>query len=185
MSSPPDACKPSRETETSTTSAPTTGNGLTIRFAEVRDAGLILTFIRALAEYEKLSHCVVANEETLRRSLFGERPAAECLLAFQQDTAVGFALFFENFSTFRGRRGMYLEDLFVVPEARGNGVGKALFRRLAQLAVERDYCRLDWAVLDWNQPAIRFYQSLGAIALDEWTVNRLEGEALARMAGTE
>lgn len=158
---------------------------LTIRFATAEDAALILQFIRALAAYEKLEHCVVATEETLRESLFGKHPAAECLLAFQGNTAVGFALFFENFSTFRGRRGMYLEDLFVVPEARGRGIGKALFRRLAQIATERDYCRLDWAVLDWNQPAVRFYQSLGAIALDEWTVNRLEGPALARMATGE
>ena len=153
-----------------------------IRFATESDGPLILGFIRALAEYERLAHYVVATEESLRESLFGARPAAETLLAFEGDTAVGFALFFENFSTFNGRRGMYLEDLFVVPDARGRGYGKALLRKLASIAIERDYCRLDWAVLDWNEPAIRFYRSLGAIPLDEWTVNRLSGDALRRIA---
>lgn len=157
----------------------------TIRFATALDVPLILQFIRDLAEYEKLSHHVVATEDALRASLFGNRPAAECLLAFDGDRAVGFALYFENFSTFQGRSGMYLEDLYVVPDARGRGIGKALFRRLAQIAVERGYCRLDWAVLHWNTPAIRFYEGLGAVALDEWTVNRLRGEALARLAAGE
>lgn len=153
-----------------------------IRFAGPQDVPLILQFIRGLAAYEKLSNFVVATEDDLQASLFGPRPAAECLLAFHGELAVGFALFFENFSTFRGRRGMYLEDLFVIPEARGRGIGKALFRRLAEIARDRSYCRLDWAVLDWNEPAIRFYQSLDAMPLDEWTVNRLQGDALARLA---
>jgi GNAT superfamily N-acetyltransferase len=144
--------------------------------------GLIVRFIRALAAYEKLEQHVSATEETLLASLYGPRPAAECLIALLDEQPVGFALFFENFSTFRGRRGMYLEDLFVNPESRGQGVGTALFRRLAEIAVERDYCRIDWAVLDWNQPAIGFYRRLGAVALEEWTVNRLESATLRRMA---
>lgn len=156
-----------------------------IRFATEADVPLILQFIRALAEYEKLSQFVVATEEALRDSLFGARPAAEALLVYEGIEAVGFALFFENFSTFNGRRGMYLEDLFVVPEARGRGYGKALLRALARIALERDYCRLDWAVLDWNEPAIQFYRRLGAIPLDEWTVNRLSGDALRRAASGE
>jgi len=155
---------------------------LVIRFAQPGDVPLILHFICGLAEYENLSQYVVATEELLRDSLFGERPGAECLLAFEEDVAVGFALFFPSFSTFRGRRGMYLEDLFVIPEARGRGIGKALFRHLARIAVQRGDCRLDWAVLNWNKPAIGFYQRLGAVALDEWTVNRLQGDALERLA---
>lgn len=141
---------------------------ITIRNATREDVPLILGFVRALAEYERLSHHVVATEAVLEQSLFGAKPAAEALIASIADgggaaqTAAGFALFFENFSTFAGRPGMYLEDLFVVPEARGRGVGKALFQRLAQIAVERNYCRLDWAVLDWNEPAIGFYRGLGA-----------------------
>ncbi len=157
-------------------------SAVTIRFATVEDTGRILGFIRALAEYEHLADRVIATEEILAKSLFGERPAAEALLAFVDGGAVGFALFFENFSTFRGRRGMYLEDLFVHPPHRGKGYGKALFRRLASIALERDYCRLDWAVLDWNEPAINFYRSLNAVAMDEWTVNRLEGADLRRLA---
>ncbi len=165
-----------------TAGTPPVGGPLVIRFAVADDVPLILQFIRALAVYEKLEQHVVATGEGLLESLFGERPAAECLLAYSGGEAVGFALFFENFSTFRGRRGMYLEDLFVTPEARGRGVGKALFRRLAQIAMARDYCRLDWAVLDWNEPAIRFYASLGAVVMDEWTVNRLQGGALRQLA---
>jgi GNAT superfamily N-acetyltransferase len=159
-----------------------------IRPATREDLPVILGFIRALAEYERLLHHVVATEEVLERSLFGPKPSAEALIASLCNEEgvpgdpVGFALFFENFSTFAGRPGMYLEDLFVVPEARGKGVGKALFQRLAQIAVDREYCRLDWAVLDWNEPAIAFYRSLGAIAMDEWTVNRLTGESLRRVA---
>jgi GNAT superfamily N-acetyltransferase len=172
------------ETPPSTRATEDSG-ALDIRFATVEDAPLILGFIRALAEYERLEDRVVATEESLARSLFGERRAAEVLLAFVNGEAVGFALFFENFSTFRGRRGMYLEDLFVKPAHRGKGYGKAIFRRLASIAVERDYCRLDWAVLDWNEPAIRFYRSLGAIPLDEWTVNRLDGKDLQRLAYQE
>jgi GNAT superfamily N-acetyltransferase len=174
----------SRQTQQSASSragdAP--ASGLLIREATAGDVALILQFIQDLAAYEKLSQYVVATEEDLRQSLFGDSPAAEALLAFEGDRAVGFALFFENFSTFQGKRGMYLEDLFVIPEARGRGYGKALFRQLARIAVDRQYCRLDWAVLDWNSPAIRFYQGLDAIALDEWTVHRLRSPAIARLA---
>lgn len=159
-----------------------------IRPAVPADIPSILGFIRALAEYERLRDHVVATEELLADALFGNRPAAEALVAFAQEAQsdmprpVGFALFFQSFSTFTGRPGMYLEDLFVVPEARGHGYGKALFQRLVQIAVERQYCRMDWAVLDWNKPAIAFYQSLGATPLGEWTVNRLSGDALRALA---
>lgn len=162
-----------------------------IRPATPADIPTILAFIRALAEYERLSEHVVATEELLASALFGNRPAAEALVVFAQEAhsdtprAVGFALFFENFSTFTGRPGMYLEDLFVVPEARGHGYGKALFQRLAQIAIERKYCRLDWAVLDWNDPAIAFYQTLGANPMADWTVNRLSGDALRALAAQE
>lgn len=164
---------------------------LDIRPAAPSDIPAILELIRGLAEYERLAEHVTATEEVLRHSLFGPRPYAEALMAFASEgsgdgaRAVGFALFFENFSTFLGRPGLYLEDLFVVPEFRGRGAGKALFRRLAQIAVERDYRRLDWAVLDWNDPAIRFYESLGAAPLTEWTVNRLSGDALLALAAGE
>ncbi len=144
---------------------------------------LILSFIRKLAEYERLSHQVVVDEELLREHLFGERPAAEVVLAYVGERAVGFALFFTSFSTFVGRPGLYLEDLFVEPDARGQGTGKALLRHLARLVVERRYGRLEWAVLDWNQPSIDFYRSLGAKPLDDWTTYRLTGESLAALAG--
>jgi GNAT superfamily N-acetyltransferase len=159
-----------------------------IRPATPADIPSILGFIRALAEYERLSDQVVATEDLLANALFGNRPSAEALVVFQQEAQsdpprpVGFALFFESFSTFAGRPGMYLEDLFVVPEARGHGYGKALFQRLVQIAMEREYCRLDWAVLDWNEPAIAFYQSLGATPMGDWTVNRLSGDALRALA---
>ncbi|MDZ7640098.1 MAG: GNAT family N-acetyltransferase [Bryobacterales bacterium] len=159
-----------------------------IRPATMADVPAILGFIRALAEYERLSEHVVATEESLAKALFGARPAAEALLAIATPDgpgaprAVGFALFFQNFSTFAGRPGMYLEDLFVEPEARGRGYGRALFARLAQIAVERGYCRLDWAVLDWNEPAIAFYRSLNALPMEDWTVNRLSGDALCALA---
>lgn len=142
----------------------------------------IAALIRGLAEYEKLEREVVMTEELLTANLFGERAYAETVLAEEPErTAVGFALFFHNFSTFLGRPGIYLEDLFVLPAFRGRGIGKALLAHLARLAVERGCGRLEWAVLDWNRPAIGFYESLGARPNSEWTVYRLTGEALARL----
>ncbi len=155
---------------------------LAIRQAAERDVALVLSFIRKLAEYEKLSHEVVATEELLRENLFGARRFAEVVIACLDDQPVGFALFFHNFSTFVGRPGIYLEDLFVEPEHRGKGVGKALLVYVAKLAVERGCGRFEWAVLDWNKPSIEFYRSLGAVPLDDWTLFRLKGEALHRVA---
>ena len=149
--------------------------------ATVDDVPAILRLIQGLADYEKLSHEVVANEEALRRTLFSDRPAAETLLAFVGDEAVGFALFFHNYSTFLARPGIYLEDLFVLPEHRGRGYGRALLTRLAQIAVERHCGRLEWSVLDWNEPAIRFYKSLGAQPMDEWTIFRVTGDRLRQL----
>jgi GNAT superfamily N-acetyltransferase len=154
----------------------------TLRAATPEDVGLILGFIRDLAAYEKLLDQVVTDEAALTAALFGERPQAEVVIAEHDGAAAGFALYFHNFSTFRGRRGLYLEDLFVRPEHRGAGIGKALLAHLAKLAVERSCARFEWAVLDWNTPAIGFYQSLGARLLDDWRVCRLDGEALARLA---
>jgi len=156
---------------------------VTIRPATPADIDLIHGFITALADYEHLSHAVRADREMLARHLFGPRPMAEVLIAQMDGAPVGFALFFHNFSTFEGRPGLYLEDLYVVPEARGHGAGKALLAALARLALERDCARLEWAVLDWNSPAIDFYRALGARAMDDWTVNRLDGAALAALAG--
>jgi GNAT superfamily N-acetyltransferase len=153
-----------------------------IRPATAADTPAICRLIRALAEYERLAHEVVLDEAQLHEHLFGPRPHAEVLLAEEQGAVVGFALFFHNFSTFLGKPGIYLEDLFVYPEQRGMGHGKELLRALAKLAVERGCGRLEWAVLNWNEPAIRFYQSLGARALDEWTVYRLTGAALKAVA---
>ena len=153
-----------------------------IRFATADDVSLILTLIRGLAEYERLASEAVVTAADVRNSLFGERPAAEVLIAEVEDDAAGFALFFHNYSTFLGRRGLYLEDLFVFPAHRGKGIGRALMARLAQLATERNCGRFEWWVLDWNEPAIRFYESLGARAMDDWTVYRLTGEPLARLA---
>ena len=153
-----------------------------IRFATADDASLILTLIRGLAEYERLASDAVVTAADVRDSLFGERPAAEVLIAEVGDDAAGFALFFHNYSTFLGRRGLYLEDLFVFPAHRGKGIGRALMARLARLATERNCGRFEWWVLDWNEPAIRFYESLGARAMDDWTVYRLTGEPLARLA---
>jgi GNAT superfamily N-acetyltransferase len=150
--------------------------------ATERDIPLVLSFIRKLAEYEKLSHQVVATEDLLREGLFGPRPVAEVVLAYLDLQPVGFALFFHNFSTFVGRPGVYLEDLFVEPAHRGCGVGKALLVHVANLAVARGCGRFEWAVLDWNAPAIDFYKSLGAVPLDDWTLFRLTGEALHRVA---
>ena len=146
------------------------------------DVPLILQFIRDLAEYEKLSHLVVADEATLRAELFGQQPIAECVIAEYDGAAVGFALFFHNFSTFVGRRGLYLEDLFVNPKMRGKGIGKALLVYLAQLAKARNCGRFEWSVLDWNEPSINFYQSLGAVPMNEWTTYRVTGEALDQLA---
>ncbi len=144
---------------------------------------VIFDFIRKLAEYERLAGQVIAGEETLRHWLFGPKPAAEVVLASIGKQTVGFAVFFTTFSTFAGRPGIYLEDLFVDLEHRGTGVGKALLLHVARLAIERGYCRLTWSVLDWNQPAIDFYKSLGAVASDQWTTYHLTGEALQALAG--
>jgi len=155
---------------------------LSIRPATEHDTALILRFIEKLAEYEKLSHEVVATEAALRENLFGQRPYAEVLLAYWGGEPVGFALFFHNYSTFLAQPGIYLEDLFVDPEHRGQGIGKALLVKLARISMERGCGRVEWAVLDWNEPSIGFYRGLGAIAKDEWTVYRLTGEALQRLA---
>lgn len=145
------------------------------------DLPLILAFIKDLAEYERLAHEVVTDEETLGKSLFGDRSYAEVLIA-ELEGPVGFAIFFHSFSTFIGKPGIYLEDLFVKPEARGQGIGKALMERLARLAIERDCARFEWAVLNWNDPAIEFYRRIGAKPMTEWTVQRVTGEALKALA---
>ncbi len=157
--------------------------GTSVREASEGDVPLILSLIRELAEYEKLSHEVVATEENLRTNLFGERPFAEVLIAEHDGAPAGFALFFHNFSTFLARPGIYLEDLYVKPEFRGAGVGKRLLVQLARLAKERGCGRLEWWVLDWNAPSIGFYERLGAVAMDDWTVYRLAGRALDDLAG--
>ena len=154
---------------------------MTFRFAEEKDCALILGFIRALADYEKMSDQVVATEALLREWIF-EKKKAEVLFVCEGEQAVGFALFFHNFSTFLGRAGIYLEDLFVLPAFRGRGYGKALLRKLAQIAVERGCGRLEWACLDWNQPSIDFYLSLGASPMNAWTTYRLAGDTLADAA---
>jgi GNAT superfamily N-acetyltransferase len=153
-----------------------------IRNANASDVPLIHQFIRDLADYEKLGHVVVATEAQLRATLFGSTPYAEVIIAEEDGKAAGFALFFHNYSTFLAQRGVYLEDLFVKPEYRGRGSGKALLARLAQIARERDCGRVEWAVLDWNEPSIAFYESLGARRMDEWHVFRLTGPALDRLA---
>jgi len=153
---------------------------MNIRFAERGEEETILDFIKYLAEYEKMSDDVVATEEMLRDWLF-EKKIAEVLFAETEGKIVGFALFFHNFSTFLGRGGIYLEDLFVLPEYRGRGCGRALLQRLAQIAVERGCGRLEWACLDWNQPSIDFYRSLSAVPMDEWTTYRLTGDTLLEM----
>ena len=155
-----------------------------IREATESDVPLILQFIRDLADYEKLAHLVVASEEKLRATLFGSSPFAEVVIAEEDETPAGFAIFFHNYSTFLGQQGIYLEDLFVKPEYRGRGYGKALLARLAQIARARDCGRVEWAVLDWNEPSIAFYKSLGARAMDDWRTFRLTGEALERLAKT-
>ena len=156
--------------------------GFQIRSAISTDVPVILDFIRKLAEYEKLSHEVRATEENLGKYLFGEDKAARVVIAYYRDRPVGFALFFISFSTFLAKPGIYLEDLFVLEEDRGKGYGKALLSYLARMAVEKGYGRLEWAVLDWNEPAIQFYKSLGASMLNDWIVNRVTGETLVKLA---
>ena len=156
-------------------------SGVRFREATAEDAGLILQFIRGLAEYEKMAHEVVATEELLRAWLF-EKQAAKVIFAMEGEKEVGFALYFHNFSTFLGRAGIYLEDLFVLPEYRGRGYGKALLARLAAIAVEEGCGRLEWWCLDWNRPSIDFYKSKNAEPMDEWTIYRLAGDALEALA---
>ena len=155
---------------------------LSLRVASPTDTPLILQFIRDLAEYERLLHEVAITEADIRRDLFGENPRAFCEIAEADGRPVGFCLWFYSYSTFLGRAGIYVEDLFVEPDSRGLGAGKALLARLAQRCVEADLGRLEWAVLNWNEPSIAFYDSLGAARKDDWTVRRLDGEALRRLA---
>lgn len=155
---------------------------LHIEPATERDIPLILEFVRGLAEYEKHLDRVEATEERIRKSIFGAEPAAHVLFAYENDVAVGYAVFFYTYSSFAGLPGMYLEDLFVKPEARGKGVGRELLRYLARLAKEKGCGRIEWAVLHWNEPAIGFYKSLGAVPMDEWDVYRLAGDKLDRLA---
>ena len=152
------------------------------RFAQRGDEGIILDFIRRLAEYEKMSDEVVATEELLTEWIFDKNKAEVIFALDESGKEVGFALFFHNFSTFLGRAGIYLEDLFVLPEYRGKGYGKGLLKQLAKIAVERKCGRLDWWCLDWNQPSIDFYKSLGAVPMDEWTTFRITGDTLTKMA---
>jgi GNAT superfamily N-acetyltransferase len=154
----------------------------TLRVAVPADVPTILRCIRGLAEYERLAHACVATEALLHETLFGAAPAAEVVLALQDDEPAGFALWFRSYSTFLARPGIYLEDLFVFPEFRGQGLGRRFLGHLAAIAVQRGYGRLEWAVLDWNVDAIRFYESLGAVAMGEWTTYRVSGDALGRLA---
>ena len=153
-------------------------NALVIRSATAGDVPLILSFIRGIAEYEKLSHEVMATEDILRDSLFGAKPAAEAILGFAGQTPAAYAVFFPSFSTFLGRPGLWLEDLFVKPEFRGHGLGKAMLAHVARLALERKCGRFEWSVLDWNEPAIGFYKKLGATVMGEWRICRVTGRAL-------
>ena len=162
-----------------------TAPALRIAAATEADVPVLLAFIRKLAEYEKLTDQVSATEEHIRAALFGPSRVAEALLAYLDDEPVAFAVFFHNFSTFLGRPGIYLEDLFVDPPHRGKGIGKALLIELARLAQARNCGRLEWAVLDWNESAIEFYRSLGAVPMDEWRIFRMTGDALARLAEGE
>jgi GNAT superfamily N-acetyltransferase len=154
-----------------------------IRFAAPEDVGTILRFVRELAEFEREPDKVIATEALLHEAMFGERPVAEAVIAERDGEPLGMALFFHNFSTWTGWRGLYLEDLYVTPEARGSGIGGALLRYLAGIAVDRGCTRFEWAVLDWNEKAIRFYKAMGAESMDEWTVNRVSGDALTKLAG--
>jgi GNAT superfamily N-acetyltransferase len=171
----------STDSPSSATSA-SSSTAITIRAATERDVPLILSFIRQLAEYERLLDAVKATEEALRTTLFGPKPVGEVLIAQEGATPVGFALFFQNYSTFLAQPGLYLEDLFVIPSARGKGVGRLLLEHLSQLAIDRHYGRVEWAVLDWNAPAIGFYRRIGAVPMQDWTIMRLTGEALTRLA---
>jgi len=155
-----------------------------IKPATEKDVPLILAFIKDLAEYEKLLHEVVATEEILRETLFGQKAHAEVVIGYLDNKPVSFALFFHNFSTFLGRPGIYLEDLFVKPEARGAGIGQKMLAYLAKLAKDRNCGRLEWWVLDWNEPAINFYKRIGAKPMDEWTVHRVTGQALDDLAAS-
>lgn len=161
---------------------PAEAAGFTLRPATPDDAPVILACIRALAEYERLAHECVATEAQLRESLFGDRPAAVVVLAYAGDEPAGFALWFQSYSTFLARPGLYLEDLFVYPQHRGRGLGRQLLRHLARVAVERGYGRVEWSVLDWNVDAIGFYRSLGAELLDDWRRCRLSGDAIPALA---
>lgn len=156
-------------------------SAITIRAARPDDVPVILELIEALAEYERLRHECVATAGRLHATLFGDHPAAEVILAEVDGVPVGFALFFHNYSTFLAQRGIWLEDLFVRPEMRGHGIGRTLLAHLARLAVSRDCGRLEWYVLDWNASAIGFYRRIGAVALDDWTIHRLSGEALTAL----
>ena len=157
-------------------------SAFSLRIATAADVAIVLDFIRRLAEYEKLSHLVVASEERLREELFGPRAHVEVLLGFEDRQPVGFAVYFQNFSTFLGRKGIWLEDLFVLPEKRGHGYGKRMLFELGKIAFERGCGRFEWAVLDWNAPSIDFYKSLGAVPLDDWTIFRVTGDALDTLA---
>jgi GNAT superfamily N-acetyltransferase len=159
-----------------------TSDSIRLEPATHQDVPTILRFIRELAEYEKLAHEVVATEDVLRASLFGSRPAAEAVIAYERDEPVGFALYFQTFSTFLGRPGLYLEDLYVTPAQRGHGVGRRLLAYVARVAVERGYGRMEWSVLNWNEPALVVYRKIGARPMDDWTVQRLTGEALKSLA---
>jgi GNAT superfamily N-acetyltransferase len=161
---------------------PPESDAFTLRAAGPADVSTILRCIRGLAEYERLAHACVATEALLLESLFGPSPAAEIVLAFQGDAPAGFALWFRSYSTFLARPGIYLEDLFVLPEFRGRGLGRRLLAHLARTASERGYGRLEWAVLDWNTDAIRFYESLGAVPMADWTTYRVSGDALASLS---
>jgi GNAT superfamily N-acetyltransferase len=154
---------------------------LTIRFAQQSDCQVLFDLIQELADYEKLSHAVTGNPEALKQHLFGNPKYIEALLAEQAGQAIGFALFFSNYSTFLTKPGIYLEGLFVLPDYRGQGIGKALITKVAQIAVERDCARLEWSVLDWNEPAIKFYRHMGAQILDEWRICRVTGDSLMNL----
>lgn len=158
---------------------------ITIRPAAPDDIPLILTFIRELAEYERLAHEVVARERDFHEALFGARPVVEAIIASVDEQPVGYALYFPNFSTFLGKPGLYLEDLYVRPSARGQGVGRSLFEHLARIVVDRGWGRFEWSVLDWNAPSIAFYRKMGAMPMDEWTVFRLSGKALEKLASAD
>jgi GNAT superfamily N-acetyltransferase len=161
---------------------PTKIDGFTIRRATESDVALILNFVKELADYEKLSHEVIATEDGFRQYLFGEKPFAEVVIGEYHSEPVGYALYFYNFSTFNGKPGLYLEDLYISSEERGKGFGKAMLSYLAKLAIEKDFGRFEWAVLDWNEPSINFYKSIGAIQLNEWIINRVTGDNLLKLS---